>query len=79
MYFEGEKLYIEESLCTGCGICSKIAPNNSIKVINLPESKKSGVIHQYGQNEFRIFDLPILQKESVTGIFRTKWNWKKQL
>ena len=68
MYFEGEKLFIEESLCTGCGICSKIATNNSIKIINLPENKKSCVIHQYGINEFRIFDLPILQKNSVTGI-----------
>ena len=68
MYFEGEKLFIDEELCTGCGICVKVAPNNSIRVVNLPQEKKGGVIHQYGQNGFRIFNLPLIEKGKVIGL-----------
>ena len=68
MYFEREKLFIDEDLCTGCGICVKVAPQNAIRIINLPEAKTSQVIHQYGQNGFRIFNLPLIQEKKITGI-----------
>ncbi|MCA9460317.1 MAG: ATP-binding cassette domain-containing protein, partial [Nanoarchaeota archaeon] len=67
MYFEGEKLLIDEILCTGCGICVKAAPN-AIKIINLPELSNKDPIHQFGQNGFRIFSLPLIQENSITGI-----------
>ena len=68
MYFEGEKLLINEDLCTGCGICVKFDNYDSIKIINLVGLKDKEVIHQYGNNGFRIFDLPILKENSITGI-----------
>jgi ATP-binding cassette subfamily E protein 1 len=68
--YEGEdkKAKIDEILCTGCGICPKICPFDAITIINLPELKDKGVIHQYGINGFRIFDLPLIQENSITGI-----------
>lgn len=68
MYFEGEKLLIDEILCIGCGICAKAAPNEAIKIINMPDSSKKEVVHQYGLNGFRIFDLPLIQEGTITGI-----------
>ena len=68
MYFEGEKLLINEDLCTGCGICVKFDKYNSIKIINLIDEKNKKVIHQYGTNGFRIFDLPLLNENSTIGI-----------
>ena len=68
MYFEGEKLLINEYLCTGCGICVKFDKYNSIKIINLIDEKNKKVIHQYGTNGFRIFDLPLLNENSTIGI-----------
>ena len=35
-----KKLRIDETLCTGCGICVKIDIRDSIKIINLPDDKK---------------------------------------
>ena len=63
-----ENLLIDEVLCTGCGICVKFAPNDSIQIINLPDTNKKKIIHQYGENGFRIFDLPIIVQNSITGI-----------
>jgi ATP-binding cassette subfamily E protein 1 len=67
MYFEGEKLLIDEVLCIGCGICVKAAPE-AISIINFPEEMKKTPLHQYGKNGFRIFELPQIQEGSITGI-----------
>lgn len=67
MYFDNEKLLVDEVLCIGCGICVKAAPN-AISIINLPDMGKKEVIHQYGLNTFRIFDLPLIQDNAITGI-----------
>ena len=58
MYFDGQKLLIDESLCIGCGICPKQAPD-AIKIINLPEALEKQPIHRYGQNQFALYNLPI--------------------
>ena len=63
-----KKAGIDEILCTGCGICPKICPFDAISIINLPELKNSTPVHQYGLNGFRIFDLPLIQDKSITGI-----------
>lgn len=63
-----KKAGIDEILCSGCGICPKICPFEAISIINLPELKNSMPVHQYGLNGFRIFDLPLIQDKSITGI-----------
>jgi ATP-binding cassette subfamily E protein 1 len=67
IYEDNKKAGIDEILCTGCGICPKICPFDAIEIINLPELK-SDPIHQYGPNGFRIFNLPMVQDGSITGI-----------
>lgn len=68
--YEGDdkKAGIDEILCTGCGICPKHCPFDAITIINLPELANKPPIHQFGINGFRIFDLPIIQEGSITGI-----------
>jgi ATP-binding cassette subfamily E protein 1 len=63
----GEIASIDEETCIGCGICVKKCPFDAIHVINLPEQKENP-LHQYGQNGFRIFNLPIPKKNSVVGL-----------
>ena len=62
------KPVISEELCTGCGICPKKCPFDAIFIVNLPEELKSDMIHQYGENAFRLFRLPYPQENSVTGL-----------
>ncbi|MEM2963454.1 MAG: ribosome biogenesis/translation initiation ATPase RLI [Candidatus Anstonellales archaeon] len=57
---------ISEVLCTGCGICPKKCPVDCIDIINLP-SETGTLIHQYGVNSFRLYNLPIPQA-GVCGI-----------
>ena len=64
---DAQKLTIDENLCTGCGICPKIAPN-AIKIINLPEQLKQKPIHRYGENMFILYSMPTPLKGKVTGI-----------
>ncbi len=54
----GEKSRIDEEMCIGCGICSKVCPFKAIAVINLPEAVGTPV-HRYGENRFALFGLPI--------------------
>ncbi len=61
------KLTIDENLCTGCGICPKIAPL-AIKIINLPEELKAKPIHRYGENKFVIYSIPTPAFGKATGI-----------
>ncbi len=67
MYFEGEKLLIDEILCIGCGICVKAAPD-AISIINLPDEDKNPPVHQYGKNGFRVFNLPYIEDNKIVGI-----------
>ncbi len=61
---EDNKPVISEVLCVGCGICVKKCPFDAIKIINLPEELECPV-HQYGQNGFRLFRLPIPSEAKV--------------
>ena len=62
------KPVISEELCTGCGICTKKCPFGVIFIVGLPEELERDLIHQYGENAFRLFRLPYPQENSVTGI-----------
>ncbi len=65
---EDHKALIDETLCTGCGICPKICPFKAVSIINLPEELKEAPIFRYGKNAFELFRLPIPQESKVVGI-----------
>ncbi|MBN2567000.1 ribosome biogenesis/translation initiation ATPase RLI [Candidatus Woesearchaeota archaeon] len=65
---EDGKARIDEALCTGCGICPKRCPFGAIHIINLPEELGSAPIHQYGENGFHLYNLPIPIFGKVVGI-----------
>jgi len=67
IFFQGNKLQIAENLCIGCGICPKAAPD-AISIINLPEELEKQAIHRYGENAFKLYNLPIPMFGKVVGI-----------
>jgi len=62
------KAWISEELCTGCGICPKKCPFTAISIVGLPEELQKDMMHQYGENAFRLFRLPYPRGNSVTGL-----------
>ncbi|MFQ5621064.1 MAG: ribosome biogenesis/translation initiation ATPase RLI [Candidatus Nanoarchaeia archaeon] len=64
---EDGKAAIDANLCTGCGICPKRCPFGAIHIINLPEELEHP-IHQFGDNEFHLYNLPIPIFGKVVGI-----------
>ena len=65
---EDGKIEIDESLCTGCGICQNRCPTEAISIINLPEELTSEPINRYGKNGFALYSLPSPVFGKVTGI-----------
>jgi ATP-binding cassette subfamily E protein 1 len=65
---EDKKPKIDESLCTGCGICQNRCPFGAISIINLPEELDKDPIHQYGENGFHLWSLPTPLFGKVVGI-----------
>ncbi len=59
---------ISEELCAGCGICVDKCPFDAIKIINLPEELDTDLIHQFGENSFRLYRLPLPEDGLVTGL-----------
>jgi len=59
---------ISEELCSGCGICVDKCPFDAIKIINLPEELEEDKIHQFSENGFRLYRLPVPQKGMVIGL-----------
>lgn len=62
------KPVVEESLCTGCGICSNRCPFGAVHVINLPGELNEQPIHKYGKNGFHLYNLPVPIFGKVVGI-----------
>ncbi len=65
---EKGKPIISETLCQGCGICVNKCQFDAIKIIGLADELKSEMVHQYGENMFRLYRLPVPKKGVVTGI-----------
>jgi len=58
---------IDETLCTGCGICQNRCPQKAISIINIG-IELDNPLHQFGKNQFRLFSLPTIEKGFITGI-----------
>lgn len=58
---------IDETLCTGCGICQNRCPEKAVSIINIG-MELDYPLHQYGKNMFRLFSLPTIEKGFITGI-----------
>ncbi len=67
IYFQGEKLLIDEVTCIGCGICANAAPE-AIQIINLPEQISATPIHRFGANKFVLYSLPTPIFGKVVGV-----------
>ncbi len=65
---ENGKPIISEELCVGCGICVHKCPFDAIKIIGLAEELKTDLVHQFGENGFRLFRLPVPKKGTCVGI-----------
>lgn len=61
---------ISEEICLGesCGICVGKCPFDAIEIINLPRELEEDPIHQYGDNAFRLYGLPVPAEGQVVGI-----------
>ena len=63
-----KKIEIFENLCSGCGICIKKCPFNSISIINLPDPLENEISHRYAPDGFALFRMAIPKKGSVLGL-----------
>lgn len=65
---DGKVAVIYEDICIGCGICIKKCPFKAISIVNVPEELERNVVHRYGENMFKLYNLPMLKKGKVLGI-----------
>ncbi len=63
-----KKVKIDEVTCIGCKICEKKCPFDAIDIINLPEEWEETPVHTYGQNKFKLYNLPLPIFGKVVGI-----------
>lgn len=73
---------IIESNCIGCGICATNDNNNvanksssskkcrfgAIQIVQVPSELYENIVHRYGENEFRLYKLPIPKTGQVMAL-----------
>lgn len=59
---------IFEDVCIGCGICVKKCPFSAISIVNLPDELEKVLVHRYGENMFKLYNLPTPKTGSILGI-----------
>ncbi len=64
----GKYAVIYEDICIGCGICVRKCPFNAISIVNLPDELEKNAVHRYGENAFKLYNLPIPKTGGITGI-----------
>ncbi len=64
----GKHVVIYEDVCIGCGICVRKCPFNAISIVNLPDELEKNVVHRYGENAFKLYNLPTPKIGGITGI-----------
>jgi translation initiation factor RLI1 len=70
---------ISETNCIGCGICVKKCPYDAITIVNVPSEYGQFITHRYGENGFRLYDLPILKPGYVHGIIGSNGGGKSSI
>lgn len=65
---ESRRAVIREDACIGCGICVKKCPSKAINIVNIPDELEKRVVHRYGENMFKLYNLPSPVLGGVLGI-----------
>lgn len=65
---DGKTVVIHEDVCIGCGICIRKCPFKAISIVNLPDELEKNVIHRYGKNMFKLYNLPMIRPGKIMGI-----------
>ncbi len=65
---DGKHVVIHEDVCIGCGICVKKCPFNALSIVNLPDELEKNVVHRYGENAFKLYNLPIPKTGGIVGV-----------
>ncbi|AYV76359.1 MAG: ABC transporter E family member 2 [Terrestrivirus sp.] len=62
---------INEDICSSCGLCAnqkRGCPFSAVQLVNVPTELDGTGIHRYGENGFRIYRMPVLKPNCVTGL-----------
>jgi ATP-binding cassette subfamily E protein 1 len=63
-----KKVFIDEKICLGCGICIKKCPFQAINIVNLPHELKETPLHRFGPNGFVLYRLPFPTVNEIVGL-----------
>ncbi|MCY0867977.1 MAG: ribosome biogenesis/translation initiation ATPase RLI [Desulfurococcus sp.] len=65
---DGKYVVVYEETCIGCGICVKKCPFNALSIVNLPDELEKTLVHRYGANMFKLYNLPAPRIGGILGV-----------